>query len=174
VLELASGSGEHVVHFAGALPALVFQPSDPDPQARAAIAARTARTGLANVRPPLAIDAAAPDWPLPAEFPDALVAIVCINMVHIVPWRATRGMLDGAARLLPHGGLLYLYGPYRREGRHTSPSNEAFDRALRERDAEWGVRDVQDIEREARPKGLVLQEILAMPANNMSLVLRRA
>lgn len=173
VLEIASGSGEHVVHFAAALPELVFQPSDPDPQSRASIAARATASGLANVRAPLAIDAAAPDWQVPGEIAKALVAIACINMVHISPWSATLGLLDGAARLLPRRGLLYLYGPYRRDGRHTAPSNESFDQDLRARNPQWGVRDVKDLEQEARRRALLLHEIVDMPANNMSLVLRR-
>jgi SAM-dependent methyltransferase len=173
VLEIASGSGEHVVHFAAALPALVFQPSDPNPEARASIAARLDQSGLANVRAPLAIDAAAPDWPVQSDIADALVAILCINMIHISPWSATLGLLDGAARLLPRGGLLYLYGPYRRDGVHTAPSNEAFDQDLRARDPQWGVRDLADIRQEAARRSLLLREAVGMPANNMSLLLRR-
>jgi hypothetical protein len=173
VLEIASGSGEHVVHFAAALPSLVFQPSDADAQARASISARAAASGLSNVRPPIGVDAATADWNVPGEIAEALVAILCINMVHISPWGATLGLLDGAARLLPRGGLLYLYGPYRRNGAHTAPSNEAFDRDLRARDPQWGVRDVNDIEQEARRRALLLQEVIDMPANNLSLILRR-
>lgn len=173
VLEIASGSGEHVVHFAAALPALVFQPSDSGPESRASIAAQITANGVANVRPPLTIDAAAPDWQVPADIANSLVAILCINMIHISPWGATLGLLDGAARLLPRGGLLYLYGPYRRGGLHTAPSNETFDQDLRARNPQWGVRDANDIEREAGRRHLRLREIVAMPANNMSLVLRR-
>jgi len=173
VLEIASGGGEHVVHFAAALSGLVFQPSDPDPGARASIAERVRASGLANVRAPLAIDAGAADWRVPPEIADALVAIVCINMVHIAPWSATLGLLAGAARLLPQAGLLYLYGPYRRAGLHTAPSNEAFDRDLRARNPDWGVRDVDDLEREANGAGLRLEGVVGMPANNLSLLLRR-
>jgi len=173
VLEIASGTGEHVVHFAAALPALVFQPSDPDPGARASISARVAASGLPNLRPPLAIDAGAADWHVPAGIAGALVAIVCINMVHISPWSTTLGLLDGAARLLPRRGLLYLYGPYRRGGLHTAPSNEAFDRDLRARNPQWGVRDQHDVEREAKKRGFGLDEVIEMPANNLSLLLRR-
>lgn len=173
VLEIASGSGEHVVHFAAALPALLFQPSDPDPESRASIAERIAASGVANVRPPLAIDASARDWELPAEIAGALAAIVCINMVHISPWSATLGLLDDAARQLPRGGLLYLYGPYRRGGRPTAPSNEAFDRDLRARNPAWGLRDLEAVEAEADKRGFMLAEVVEMPANNVSLVLRR-
>jgi hypothetical protein len=171
VLELASGSGEHIVHFARALPSLVFQPSDPDAEARASIAERA--SGLANVRTPLAIDAAAPDWQVPADIAGSLVAIVCINMIHIASWSATLGLLEGAARLLGPQRLLYLYGPYRRGRRHTAPSNEAFDRDLRARNPAWGVRDLEDVEDEAAKRGFALDDVVEMPANNCSLVLRR-
>jgi uncharacterized protein DUF938 len=173
VLEIASGSGEHVLHFAAALPGLAFQPSDADAGARAAIAERIVASGLANVRPPLAIDASAPPWPLPREIADSLTAIVCINMIHIAPWSACLGLLEGAAGLLPPGGLLYLYGPYRRGRRHTSPSNESFDQDLRARNPAWGVRDLEDLEAEARRRSLALEEVVEMPANNLSVLLRR-
>ena len=173
VLEIASGSGEHAVHFAAALPALLFQPSDPDAESRASIAERISASGLANVRAPLAIDTSAPDWTLPDDIASSIAAIVCINMTHISPWNATLGLLDGAARLLKRGGLLYLYGPYRRGGTATAPSNEAFDRDLRARNPAWGLRHVEDVEQEARRRGLLLEEIVEMPANNLSLVLRR-
>jgi len=124
VLEVASGSGEHCVHFARAAgPELVFQPSDPDAEARASIDAWIAEAGLPNVRPALALDAAADSWPI-----GRADAVVCINMIHISPWASAVGLVRGAARVLPSGGFMYLYGPYRREGRHTAPSNEAFDR----------------------------------------------
>ena len=173
VLELASGSGEHVTHFAAAFPALVFQPSDPDPQARASIAERVAESGLSNVRVPQFVDASADDWKLPAEIAASLAAIVCINMIHISPWSAARGLLRGAGKLLPPGGVLYLYGPYRRGGRATAPSNDAFDRDLRARNRDWGVRNVEDVLAEAAAQKLALAEIADMPANNLSVVLRR-
>jgi SAM-dependent methyltransferase len=172
VLELASGSGEHVTHFAAAFPALVFQPSDPDPQARASIAERVAQSGLSNVRTPQAVDASADDWTLPAEIAASLAAIVCINMIHISPWSAALGVLRGAAKLLPAGGVLFLYGPYRRGGRHTAPSNDAFDRDLRGRNPDWGVRNVEDVVAEGAAQRLALAEIVEMPANNLSVVLR--
>jgi hypothetical protein len=173
VLELASGSGEHVEHFAAALPGLVFQPSDPDPAARAGIAARVQQGGSKNVRAPLDLDAGAADWRLPVEISASLAAILCINMSHISPWRATVGMLRNAASALPSRGLLYLYGPYRRGGHHTAPSNEAFDRSLRSSDPGWGVRDVEDVIAEAASRGIELVEIVEMPASNLSVVLRR-
>lgn len=173
VLELASGSGEHVVHFAAALPALSFQPSDPDPVARGSIASHAAAAGLANVRAPLALDAAAERWELPAEVAGQLVAVVCINMIHISPWAATCGLLRGAGAALPPGGLLYLYGPYKRAGRHTAPSNAAFDESLRARDPAWGVRNLEAVLAEAEGRGFTLAEVVEMPANNLSVVLRK-
>jgi SAM-dependent methyltransferase len=168
VLEVASGTGEHVVHFARAFPDLEWQPSDPFEDARRSIAAWSGAAGLANVRAPVALDAAAGIWPI-AEAD----AILCINMVHISPWGATVGLLKGAGRLLPTGGLLYLYGPYRRGGRHTAPSNAAFDADLRARNAEWGVRDLEAVIAGAEANGLSLQGVVEMPANNLSVVLRR-
>ncbi|HEX7969339.1 MAG TPA: DUF938 domain-containing protein, partial [Stellaceae bacterium] len=122
VLEVASGGGEHAAFFAAALPQLTWQPTDPDPRARASIAAFCAASGAPNLSPPLALDAAAPDWPVTGA-----AAVVCINMIHIAPWSASEGLMAGAARVLPPGGPLYLYGPYKEEGRHTAASNEAFD-----------------------------------------------
>ena len=173
VLELASGSGEHVEHFAAALPGLVFQPSDPDRAARESIAARVQQAALKNVRAPLGLDAEAADWRIPADLSAHLVAILCINMIHISPWRATVGLLRNAAGALPSRSVLYLYGPYRRGRRHTAPSNEAFDRDLRSRNPDWGVRDVEDVIEEAASRGIELVETVEMPANNLSVVLRQ-
>lgn len=167
VLEVASGSGEHVVHFAARLPSLVFQPSDPDPAARASIDAWAGASRLGNVRPALALDAAASDWPVPRAD-----GVLCINMIHIAPWRAAEGLFAGAARLLGQGGVLYLYGPFQRAGRHTAPSNAAFDAGLRARDPEWGVRAVEDVASLAADRGFSPPEIVEMPANNLSLVFR--
>lgn len=167
VLEIASGTGQHVVHFAAALPGLVWQPSDPDAAARASVAGHVAAAGLANVRPPLALDAAAADWPL-----DAAAAVICSNMIHIAPWAACEGLIAGAGRVLPSGGPLVLYGPFRHGGVHTAPSNAAFDASLRARDPRWGVRDLDDVARLAGPRGLVLEEVVAMPANNLSVIFR--
>jgi len=168
VLELASGSGLHVVFFAKALPALRFQPSDPDPEARASIRAWSTHEGLSNVADPLALDATASTWPL-----DRADAVLCSNMIHIAPWAATQGLMTHAARLLPSGAPLVLYGPYRRGGAHTAPSNESFDASLRARDPAWGVRDLEAVTALAQTSGLLLDEVVEMPANNLTVVFRR-
>lgn len=167
VLEVASGSGEHAVHFATALPALDWQPSDPDPAALASIEAWRAEAGLANVLPAIKLDAAA-QWPV-----EKADAVICINMVHISPWAAAIGLVQGAEKVLPPGGLLYLYGPYFREGIVTAPSNLAFDASLRARDAAWGLRRVEDVIAIADEEGLDFQRLVEMPANNLSLLFRR-
>jgi hypothetical protein len=169
VLEVASGSGEHVMHFAAALPHLVFQPSDPDSEARASIDDWARDSGLANVRPAVALDAQQAAWPVAQAD-----AVLCSNMIHIAPWAAATGLIAGAGRLLSADGLLYLYGPYRRGGRHTAPSNDAFDRDLRRRNPAWGVRDLEDVATCAHKEGFGAPEIVEMPANNLSLVFRRA
>lgn len=166
VLEVASGTGEHAAAFAAALPALDWQPSDPDAEARASIDAWCADTS--NVRPALALDAAAADWPI-----DRADAILCINMVHISPWTATEGLMAGAERLLAPGAPLYLYGPYRRAGVPTAPSNEAFDADLKARNPAWGLRDLADVTALASARGLLLDRVVDMPANNLSVVFRR-
>ncbi len=168
VLEIASGTGEHVMHFARALPDLDWQPSDADAEARASIAAWLAQEELPNVRPPIALDAAAADWPIA----DA-AAILCINMIHISPWDATVGLMRGAGRILASGGLLYLYGPYRRAGHPVEPSNAAFDDNLKARDPRWGLRQLEDVEACAADHGLHLSRVVNMPANNLSVVFRR-
>jgi len=168
VLELASGSGEHAVHFAARLPDLDFQPSDPDAASRASIDAWRQSAGLANLRPALAIDAASAHWPI-----EAADAVLCINMIHIAPWSAARGLIAGAARILSKGGLLYLYGPFSRDGRHTAPSNEAFDRDLRARDPAWGVRAIEAVAALAAAAGFSAPLVEEMPANNLSLSVRR-
>jgi cyclopropane fatty-acyl-phospholipid synthase-like methyltransferase len=166
VLEIASGTGEHAVFAARAMPSVSWQPSDPDAASRASIAAWTLHEGLTNVAPPLALDARWADWGIRGPF-DALVAI---NMIHIAPWEATQGLFAGAARVLAPGGIVFLYGPYKRCGRHTAPSNEAFEQWLKARDPAFGVRDLADVEREASLHGFSLREIVPMPANNLSLV----
>ncbi len=168
VLEVASGSGEHVVHFAEALPDLVFQPSDPSPEARASIDDWVQMLALGNVRPALPLDAAGNVWPL-----ERADAVLCCNMIHIAPWEAAVGLIAGAGHILPKDGMLYLYGPYRRGGRHTAPSNEAFDLDLRRRDAAWGVRDLEAVASLAEARGFGVPEIIDMPANNLSLVFKR-
>lgn len=167
VLEVASGSGEHAVFLGAALLGLRWQPSDPDPACRASIAAWVEHEGLHNVAPPLDLDAAA--WPWPVERVDA---VLCVNMIHIAPWEAAQGLLRGAAAVLPPGGPLLLYGPFVVDGQ-TAPSNREFDASLRARDPRWGVRELRDVERQARAHGLVLEAQVPMPANNLTVVLRR-
>ena len=168
VLEIASGTGQHAVHFAQALPGLRWQPSDPDAHARRSIAAWVAHAGLANLAEPGAFVGRVAWWPAAA-----LDAIVCINMIHISPWACTDALFDGASRALRPGGVLFLYGPYRREGRHTAPSNAAFDQQLRSRDPSWGVRDLEAVVALGLDRGLDCTEVIEMPANNLSVVFRR-
>jgi hypothetical protein len=170
VLEIASGSGEHIVHFAEALPALRFQPSDPSPEALASIAAWTAQAGATNVLPPLRIDAADPAWPATLATGETPAAILCINMIHIAPWAATGGLLRGAGALLPPGAPLILYGPFRRPGRPLEPGNAAFDESLRERDPAWGLRDLGEVTALAAAAGFGAPEVIEMPANNLTVV----
>ena len=168
ILEVASGSGEHVVHFARNFPSLVFQPSDPDPDARLSVAAWARATGLTNVRPPVSLDVSEQVWPIASAN-----AIICINMVHISPWEATLGLMKGAAAILPRGSPLYLYGPYVRKGLATAPSNVAFDRNLRARNSTWGLRDLEAVAAMARSAAFSAPVITEMPANNLSVVFRR-
>jgi hypothetical protein len=162
VLEIASGSGEHVVHFAHALPALDWQPSDPDEAARRSIAAHARAAGLANIRSPLAIDAIRQPWPVTRA--DAVVAI---NMIHIAPWDATIGLMAGAEAALAAGGVLYLYGPFREAGAHTAPSNAAFDESLRARSASWGGRDIERVVAAAKAHDLHLAERIGTIGNSV-------
>ena len=168
VLEIASGTGQHAVRFARALPMLEWQPSDADPVSRQSIRRWIAHEQLPNVIDPVDLDVRALPWPV-----HSATAVVCINMIHISPWDATQHLLRGASTILQRGGILYLYGPYRRGARHTSPSNEAFDADLRARNSSWGVRDLEAVQELAQEAGLVLEEIVPMPANNLSVVLRR-
>lgn len=169
VLEIASGSGEHITHLALASASdLVFQPSDPDHTARASIDAWAAKLGVANIRPAIALDAAAGDWPIAHAD-----AVMCINMIHIAPWAAAEGLMRGAGRVLPSDGLLYLYGPFRRNGRHTAPSNEEFDHGLRRQNSAWGVRDIEAVIALATDNGFTAPLVEDMPANNLSLLFRR-
>ncbi len=168
VLEVASGSGEHAVFFAQALPALTFQPSDPDPANRASIRAWTAALGIQNVCDPLDLDAAASDWPVARAD-----AVLCVNMIHIAPWAAAEGLFAGAARVLPAAAALYLYGPFKRGGAHTAPSNAAFDEGLRAENPAWGVRDLEAVTDLAARSGFRLDRVIGMPANNLSVVYRR-
>jgi SAM-dependent methyltransferase len=169
VLEIASGSGEHALYFGQQLPRLTWQPSDPSAEGRGSIAAWLADIGTPNVLSPIDVDASLSPWPMAQ-----VDAIIAINMVHISPWVATIGLAENAGRMLPPGGPLYLYGPYRQAGAPFAPSNAAFDADLRQRNPEWGIRDVADVAAVAATNGLVLEEAIAMPANNLSLVFRRA
>ncbi|MCX4144737.1 MULTISPECIES: DUF938 domain-containing protein [Paraburkholderia] len=174
VLEIASGTGQHAICFAGALPGLDWQPSDIDADARASITAWIAHAGLANVRAPLALDVHQPEWGAQTlDKVDQFDAVVCINMIHISPWSATEALFAGASRRLVDGGVLYLYGPYKRGGAQTSPSNDAFDQQLRSRDPAWGVRDMEAVVALGASVGLVCDEPIEMPANNFSLVFRK-
>ncbi|HUH10463.1 MAG TPA: DUF938 domain-containing protein [Brevundimonas sp.] len=171
VLEIAAGSGQHAVAFSSALPGLTWTPSDPSPDARASIAAWAAQAGAANLQAPLALDCMdEASWP---EGP--FDAVLCISMIHISPWAATEGLMALAERVLPRlGGLLYLYGPYREAHVPLAPSNEAFDASLKARDPAWGLRDRDAVVALARSHGLTLTLRTEMPANNISLLFRRA
>ena len=168
VLEVASGTGEHIVHYAAARPELTFQPSDPDVDARASVDDWVRTLGLANVRPALEIDVTARTWPV-----ERADAVLCCNMIHIAPWEAAVGLVAGAARVLSPGGLFFLYGPYRQGGRHTAPSNEAFDADLKRRNPAWGVRDIEAVIDLTGAQGFSTPEIVEMPANNLSLLFNR-
>lgn len=168
VLEIASGTGQHAVYFAAALPNLTWQPSDADAAARDSIAAWRAHAGLANLRAPLALDVCGQPWPI-----DVAQALVCINMIHIAPWAAAEHLFAGAAEVLSPDGTLFLYGPYKRGGEHTSPGNAAFDAQLRSRNPAWGVRDMEVVTQLASSHGFPLIEAVPMPANNFSLVFRK-
>jgi SAM-dependent methyltransferase len=165
VLEIASGTGQHAAHFAAALPSLDWQPTDADARARASIAAWRAHAGLPNLREPLELDVRRAPWPV-----GSADAIVCINMIHISPWESTEALMEGAGALLGLGGVLVLYGPYRRHGEHTAPSNAAFDEDLRTRNPAWGVRNMEAVEALAAAAGFVGEPCIPMPANNFSLV----
>ncbi|WP_237216489.1 DUF938 domain-containing protein [Falsiroseomonas oryziterrae] len=166
VLEVASGSGEHCAYFAAALPGLTWQPSDPSEEGRASCDAWC--KGLANVRPALALDASADPWPVTSA-----AAVLCINMAHIAPWAATFGLLRGAARLLAPGAPLVLYGPWIRAGVETAPSNLEFDASLRARNPDWGLRRLEDLVA-AAGADFAAPQVIEMPANNITVVLRRA
>ena len=168
VLEVASGSGEHALHFAREFSHLLWQPTDADPVGLRSIDAWRSAESLPNLLAPVHLDAASDHWPI--EHADA---ILCINMVHISPWAATQGLMAGAGRLLEAGAPLYLYGAYRQEGVPFAPSNEAFDRSLRSRNPEWGVRQLEDVSAEAARQGLALESVVPMPAHNLSVMFRR-
>jgi SAM-dependent methyltransferase len=168
VLEVASGSGQHAVFFASALPQHVWQPSDTDPEALESITTYVNEAALPNLKLPLRLDARSETWPV--EHADA---VVCANMIHIAPWACCLGLFAGAARCLRPGGALVLYGPFRIDGEHTSQSNAEFDASLKARDPSWGVRDCGEVAAVAASSGMSLMERVAMPANNQCLVFQR-
>ncbi|WP_245675793.1 DUF938 domain-containing protein [Halofilum ochraceum] len=168
VLEIASGTGQHAVQFAQALGGVEWQPSDTDPRALQAVRIRAERAALPNLLPPVELDVEASAWPLAhAE------AIVCVNLLHVSPWSATEGLLAGARRCLPAGGILVVYGPFRFSGEHIAESNARFDADLRAREPSWGIRDVDEVAATASGHGLDHDETIALPANNHLLVFRR-
>jgi SAM-dependent methyltransferase len=168
VLEIASGTGEHVIHFAACFPGVIWQPTDDDVAGIASIEPWRADVDLPNIQPALRLDASALDWPV-----CAVDAILCINMIHIAPWAAAEGLLAGALRILSPGGALYLYGPYTQAGIATAPSNRAFDASLKSRNPAWGLRAVEDMVALAAANGLKLDRLIEMPANNLSLIFLR-
>jgi SAM-dependent methyltransferase len=172
VLEAGSGTGQHVVHFARHTPDITWWPSDLNEAHLKSIEAWRAHAGLANIRPPLAIDLTDPTWS--SALPEKLLAIFCANVIHIAPWQVAEGLFAGAGGYLQGGGRLFLYGPFKRDGQHTAVSNAVFDTSLREGNPEWGVRDTADVAQLAAQHGLALQEVVEMPANNMILVFAKA
>jgi hypothetical protein len=177
VIEAGSGTGQHVVDFAGRSPKITWWPSDLNEQHLKSISAWRAHAGLPNIRPPLRIDLSDSAW-CPemhdGSGPGELLAVFCANVIHIAPWRVAEGLFAGAGRYLRVDGRLFLYGPFRRDGKHTAVSNAVFDTSLRDRNPEWGVRDIADLERLAANAGLALIDIAEMPANNLTLVFERS
>jgi SAM-dependent methyltransferase len=177
VLEAGSGTGQHVVHFARQNPDITWWPSDLNEAHLKSIAAWRTHAGLPNIRPPIRIDLSDPQWG-PAmqdgSGPPALLAVFCANVIHIAPWRVAEGLFAGAGNYLRPGGRLFLYGPFKRDGKHTALSNAVFDTSLRGQDAEWGVRDIADLQKPAERAGLALCEIAEMPANNLTLIFERS
>jgi hypothetical protein len=168
VLEIASGSGEHAAFFAKALPSVSWLPTDVETKALASIAAFRAEAGVPNLLAPVRLDVTSTSWPV-----KHVNAIVCNNMIHISPWSASEGLMAGAARTLRAGDVLFLYGPYKIDGRHTAPSNQEFDDYLRAQNAQWGIRDLGEMRTLAGRHGLTLAETVPMPANNLSVIFRR-
>lgn len=177
VLEAGSGTGQHVVHFARHTPDVTWWPSDTNEAHLKSIAAWRKHSGQPNIRPPMRIDLTDPAWcdqMHDGSGPQKLLAVFCANVIHIAPWRVAEGLFAGAARYLRRDGRLFLYGPFKRDGKHTALSNAVFDTSLRERDPEWGVRDIGDVEKLADGVGLALIEAVSMPANNMILIFGRS
>jgi SAM-dependent methyltransferase len=176
VVEAGSGTGQHVTDFAHRIPEIVWWPSDLNAQHLRSIDAWRAHTGLANIRAPLRIDLSDPAWCTEMQDgsgPGKLLAVFCANVIHIAPWRVAEGLFAGAGRYLQTDGRLFLYGPFKRDGKHTAMSNAVFDSSLRDRDAEWGVRDIDDLKKLGESVGLNLIETVEMPANNLILVFGR-
>lgn len=169
VLEVSSGTGQHIVHFAQAMPYLEWQPTEQDEECLLSIGRWRDDAQLSNVWTPIRLDVTETPWPIASA-----AAVVCLNMIHIAPWTAAVALIGGACELLGPGGVLFLYGPFRRGGQHTSESNEAFDRQLRAQNPAWGVRDLETVSRLAEESGFVLVQVSGMPANNLSVVLRRS
>ena len=177
VLEAGSGTGQHVVYFAQQNPDITWWPSDLSEAHLTSISAWRAAAGLPNIRPPQRIDLSDPAWsvaPVGGNAPGKLLALFCANVIHIAPWRVAEGLVAGAALHLRDDGRLFLYGPFKRDGRHTAVSNAVFDTSLRAQDPEWGVRDAGDVETLARGAGLILAGTFEMPANNLILMFRRS
>lgn len=172
ILEISSGTGEHGVFFAPRLSPRQWIPSEPNPMLRASISAWQNQFTATNLHPPLDIDVRNELWSIETQ-PIEINAIVNINMIHIAPWDACLGLMAGAGRILPQGGILYLYGPFKRDGEHTAPSNQAFDRSLKTRNPEWGVRDIEEVTEVAVNEGLEFKEIIPMPANNFSIIYQK-
>jgi SAM-dependent methyltransferase len=176
VVEAGSGTGQHVADFAGRIPEITWWPSDLNEAHLKSIAAWRAHAGLANIRAPLRIDLSDPDWCVEMQDgsgPGKLLAVFCANVIHIAPWRVAQGLFAGAGHYLRSDGRLFLYGPFKCHGKHTAPSNAAFDKSLRDRDPEWGVRDIDDLRKLGEGAGLNLIETVEMPANNLILVFGR-
>jgi len=168
VVEIASGSGEHSAYFAPHFPSLTWQPTDLDPGVLASISAHAAASGADNFEAPVVLDVTARPWPV-----SEAAAVLATNMIHIAPWTACEALIAGAAEILPSDGPLFLYGPYRRNGAHTAPSNESFDLSLRSQNADWGVRDLEAVSDAATAQGFTLHAVHEMPSNNLSVIFRR-
>ena len=172
VLEIASGTGEHAVYLASKLPSCRWTPSDANPLACESIVAWKNASSIDNLDLPLTIDVTQTDWQQQA-IDKGIDAVVNINMIHISPWQACLGLMQGAEQILPDGGILYLYGPYKRNGEHTASSNANFDRSLRDRNPLWGVRDLEAVVETAAMHDFKLQQVIEMPANNLSVIFNR-
>ncbi len=180
VLEIASGTGEHATFFAPRLSHLQWLPSEPDVESRASVAAWVEALPSENLLTPLALEVSQQPWPvedpgteLKSRLTQPITAIVNINMLHISAWQMCEHLMSGAQRVLPVGGILYLYGPFKREGKQTAPSNEAFDAMLRDRNPDWGIRDLEAVSAIAQQHSLSITEVVPMPANNFSVVFQR-